>query len=326
MYRIGIPRALFYYKFYPFFDQFFNNLNCTVVISPVTNKDILENGINLAMDESCLSMKIFMGHVNELATHVDYLLIPRMESVVKGEELCARFLALPDIVGNAFQNVKLLQPDIVAGKIFRQLAKSASKITRNYWKIITSYKKAKERTERERNKITEAKSYFEIFGILNDLDTAIPTGNQFNIALIGHSYNVYDQLIGFNVAKKLAEMGARVQTVEMIPMQEAVNASFLVSRKMPWSYNRAIVGATKLYIEKGIDGIVLLTTFPCGPDAFSNEIVFRKYNEHLPMLLLMIDELEGEAGLDTRLEVFIDMVKTRKESLHDEIGIVPTCR
>ena len=57
---IGIPKALLYYKYKDLWISFFENLNLNVIISPNTNKEILDNGKKYVIDEACLSMKIFM--------------------------------------------------------------------------------------------------------------------------------------------------------------------------------------------------------------------------------------------------------------------------
>ena len=63
---IGIPKALLYYKYKDLWISFFEYLGCDVVMSPDTSKEILEMGTKKSLDESCLAMKIYMGHVEYL--------------------------------------------------------------------------------------------------------------------------------------------------------------------------------------------------------------------------------------------------------------------
>ena len=60
--RVGIPRALLYYRYYPAWKTFFNALQAEVVLSPETNKEILDAGVRLAV-EACLPVKIYLGHL-----------------------------------------------------------------------------------------------------------------------------------------------------------------------------------------------------------------------------------------------------------------------
>ena len=69
----------------------------------------------------------------------------------------------------------------------------------------------------------------------------------------------------------------------------------------------------KLFREnyERIDGIIILSTFPCGPDSMVNEIVIRRVKDK-PILNLILDGQEGTAGLETRLESFIDIIKYKR--------------
>ena len=62
-----------------------------------------------------------------------------------------------------------------------------------------------------------------------------------------------------------------------------------------------------------MDGIILLSTFPCGPDSLCNEMIIRKIKDK-PIITIIVDELNNDAGLITRLESFIEILKDKKES------------
>ena len=80
---IGIPRALLYHKYGDLWEQFFINLHLNVIVSPLTNKEILSEGLSRTIDENCLPMKIFLGHVHYLNGRVTHLFIPRITSLQK---------------------------------------------------------------------------------------------------------------------------------------------------------------------------------------------------------------------------------------------------
>ena len=61
--RVGIPRAMLYYKYKIMWSEFLKELGCEIVLSPKTNKSIMNEGVNNSIDESCLSSKIFVGHM-----------------------------------------------------------------------------------------------------------------------------------------------------------------------------------------------------------------------------------------------------------------------
>ena len=93
--RIGFPRALFYYDYYPFWAGFFHQLGIEVVTSPPTQRKIMEQGLKKASDETCLPLKLLAGHIQAL-DHVDAIFLPRMVSVEADTYSCPKFLGIPE--------------------------------------------------------------------------------------------------------------------------------------------------------------------------------------------------------------------------------------
>ena len=79
---------------------------------------------------------------------------------------------------------------------------------------------------------------------------------------------------------------------------------------MPWEVNREIFGAVQLCRDR-VDGIILCTAFPCGPDSMTNDMLVRLVRD-VPVLTIILDNQSGSAGLETRLESFVDILNFRK--------------
>ena len=92
---IGIPRALLYYRSGTLWKAFFEAMGVPVVLSPPTSREILDIGSSLAVDETCLSAKIFIGHVRSLLGTCDRIFVPRYSSCRRNELFCTRFEGLP---------------------------------------------------------------------------------------------------------------------------------------------------------------------------------------------------------------------------------------
>ncbi len=60
--------------------------------------------------------------------------------------------------------------------------------------------------------------------------------------------------------------------------------------------------------------MVHISSFACGIDSVVTELIKDKI-EDFPYMILKIDEQTGEAGFDTRIEAFTDMLSRRKEKL-----------
>ena len=78
----------------------------------------------------------------------------------------------------------------------------------------------------------------------------------------------------------------------------------------PWAQN----SGKRFYLieKKAIKGIIYISAFGCGLDSVLMDLVERKAKEHkIPFTLITIDEQTGEAGVNTRIEAFLDMLEWR---------------
>ena len=87
----------------------------------------------------------------------------------------------------------------------------------------------------------------------------------------------------------------------------------MISDGVYFSINKELMGATYKY-KDNVDGIILVSSFPCGPDSICNEIIIRKVKD-IPIINLIVDEEMSVTGLITRLESFIDIIN--KEDVYE---------
>jgi hypothetical protein len=141
-------------------------------------------------------------------------------------------------------------------------------------------------------------------------------GGELIFAVLGYPYEVHDQFISVGLVKKLKKMGATVITMENLPPRKLDRANML-EKKMFWTFSdMALNAAYYLFREGKVDGIIHLTAFGCGPDSMVDklmEMASREYPD-IPYMSVTIDEHTGDAGVATRLEAFMDMVKRKKEA------------
>jgi predicted nucleotide-binding protein (sugar kinase/HSP70/actin superfamily) len=52
--RIGIPRGLLYYQYFPMWKTFFETLGAEAVVSPATTQEMLDQGCSRAVGDICL--------------------------------------------------------------------------------------------------------------------------------------------------------------------------------------------------------------------------------------------------------------------------------
>ena len=101
---VGIPRALLYHRYGMLWSEFFDELGVKTVLSPQSNREILERGSAIAIDETCLSNKLYMGHVDALIGKCDAIFIPRYSNYGRREGFCSRFEGLYDQARNVFRD------------------------------------------------------------------------------------------------------------------------------------------------------------------------------------------------------------------------------
>jgi len=141
------------------------------------------------------------------------------------------------------------------------------------------------------------------------------------VALIGEIYTVCDPDINFKIEEKLGreeievhrEMDITYQLKKLIfPWKD-----WIIQRKIN-PYLRSTVGGHGRdaiyemlhYIEENFDGIIHLLPMGCMPEVTVRPILERIHQKSgMPFLSLSLDEQVAEAGIDTRLEAFIDVVR-----------------
>jgi len=324
MVKVGIPRALLFYYYYPMWRGFFRALGAEVVLSSRTTKGILDKGIKQSVDEACLPVKLFFGHVIDLKDRVDYIFIPRMVSVERKAYICPKFLGLPDMVRH---NVPGLPPiiDVTVNmsrkesNLYKSFAEVGRIFTKNPMTIKRAYKKGLEELDRfERlNRLGllphETIEQMEQGLVAQNFTPAYP--REMTIALVGHGYNIYDAYISMNIIEKLRDMGVRVVTADNIGSCTIEESVEVLPKRLFWTLGKKMIGSAFHFMRSdNIDGIIHVASFGCGPDSFTGEIIERhlRRKKRVPFLNLTLDEHTGEAGVITRLEAFVDMIKWRR--------------
>jgi predicted nucleotide-binding protein (sugar kinase/HSP70/actin superfamily) len=73
------------------------------------------------------------------------------------------------------------------------------------------------------------------------------------------------------------------------------------------------VGNAILSSKGGFDGIIHLYPLTCMPEIAAHSAFGTIQSRYgVPIMTLVVDEMTGEAGYNTRLEAFIDMLRMRK--------------
>jgi len=308
--RIGVPRALSFFRFHPAWEAFFRHLGAEIVVSPPTNRATLEAGLPYAVPETCLPLKLFYGHIRALVGQVDALLVPSIHRLAPGSTNCAKLIGLPDLLRATMDDLPLLiAPDIDLSEGARALwmlvLEAGARFTYNPLTLREAALAAWAAYLRARAGMLEGRLTPADFDRPGAVTSPPPPGG-LTVAVVGHPYNVHDPFVNHNLLARLARLGVNVLTPERLGPWPSADY---------WTFEYELVGATRLALERGdVDGLIAVAAFGCGPDGVMLEEVQRLAREaDLPVMVLTLDEHSGEAGLVTRIEAFVDMLHWRRQ-------------
>ena len=324
---IGIPRALTFYNYFPFLCGFFTNLGFEIILSDPTTKKTLVDGASLVVTETCLPIKVYVGHViNLIEKGVKNIFTPSIQSVAPKIYNCSKIRGLPDLIRNVVKgdynlieatldksekNLGLMEFLEQAVKPFGILDKDKIKaalkagfVLHNNFKVMMQHNLTFEKA---------LKNAREGKVVINSKDEET---EGINVALVAHGYNIYDKRICMDVLKKLKDLGVKVFSVLQLTDEQLRDGINTLEAELYWANQLEMTGAAGHYLKSdSIDGLITITAFGCGPDSLMIEDIKRKSrNFNKPLLNLTIDEHTGEAGFVTRLEAFCDMLYRKKRA------------
>jgi predicted nucleotide-binding protein (sugar kinase/HSP70/actin superfamily) len=115
------------------------------------------------------------------------------------------------------------------------------------------------------------------------------------------------------VLDKVREAGGL--PVVAFPTDAEVERETRKDTALNWYYELELLAAAHRLLEvEKVDGLLLVASFACGTGAVTNEYIHRAavHTYRVPTILLLLDEHTGEAGLVTRVESFVDLLRLRK--------------
>lgn len=305
--KIGIPKSMLYYKYNALWETFFIELGCEVITSDNTNKDIMDNGIKYSSDESCLASKIYIGHVYSLIGKCDYIFIPRFCSFKNGDVTCVKFNAFYDICSNIFDNINIITYNVDYLKGVKELdgfIQMGKKLGKSYMQTLKAYIIArKEYNDQNKDRIDS-----QNISIQNSL-----VEGKLNVLIVSHPYIVYDEVLGKPIVYFLEKLGSNLIYADIVDNKSKKNSWKKFSKTLYWRDSKELLAGLSNYLDV-VDGIVFISVFTCGPDSLVTEMCTRKL-KNKPCLNLVLDELNSDTGMQTRLESFMDVLSDKKKVL-----------
>ncbi len=322
--KIGIPRTLTYYAYLPLWRAFFEYLDYEMIFSNKTSKSILDKGVKFAVNDACIPIKLFHGHVYDLKDKADFIFIPRLLNLTgeKSVTYCPKFLGLADMI-------KASMPDLPPILDFRiDLRENRSKRNQEYKRLAALLKEnpknisrafrwGQKQMLRHQKYISKEQEPEKILKLLTGEDYSPELSSQpITLAIVGYPYLLYDDFINVGLISKLYRMDVRILTTEMVPEKTLKMQGKHLPKDLFWTFSNEAVRGSLYYIGGNkIDGIIHITAFGCGPDSIVGKLIELKAKQKtVPYICISLDEHTGEAGVLTRLEAFVDMLEYRRDA------------
>lgn len=307
---IGLNRSFITLRLYPLYHAFFTALGCKLVLPD----KIAENApINLETSfcyPAHIAIELFRSMLDN--KEIDYFFIPHVKELyVPGGITRRDFCATCNFSrGEAFYlrricheyQDKILAPTISFNSGWenglraflltgRQLGFSDKEVKSAFTTAISAQEEYEQAcTEIGRKLLEEIRKH----------------PDEVVMVLFGRPYNAYSSFANKGIPKKFTSRGYTIIPYEMIdyanePIDEE-HADF-----MTWEAGQRILRVARIVKRDSRLFGVFITNFLCGPDSFIVPY-FRKIMGTKPSLTLELDEHTADAGINTRIEAFLDII------------------
>ena len=150
------------------------------------------------------------------------------------------------------------------------------------------------------------------------------------VGIVGEIYVVLESAVNFNLEKKLGDRGIVVdkslsltqwvkEHLYLAGFKDEARQEEIRQAAKPYLNHKVgghgleTIGEAVLYAEDNYDGVIHLSPFTCMPEIIAKSILPELSKDlDFPILSITVDEHTGEAGLVTRLEAFIDLLRRKQ--------------
>jgi len=297
---IGLSRSLAMNNLFPLFYTFLTELGFEVVVPEKSDR----RGWEMMNSEFCFPVELSHGYMYDLISkNPDLIFVPRLRGIkVENSEnynvFCPFVQSEVDWLTSAFPEMeeKLVTGyfDFSRGDEKEEFLRVAERLGRSREEGERAFEKAW-KAFNERFSLIK-KQWNEFLKILDE--------SEFGVVLFGRSYNAFSSDANMGIPEKFATRGIPIINFDSIPFEDEKGY-----RNMYWSWGEMILKASR-FVEKHpkLFG-VYITNFSCGPDSFIISY-FRDIMAKKPSLVLELDSHTADAGIETRIEAFIDIVKS----------------
>ncbi len=305
---VGIPKSLYYFDQFPFWSAYFKEIGFNVVLSEETNRQVINDGVETRVAESCFPVTVAHGHISDLLKKkVDYIFVPNLvDSESKDEHTNSYFCPWGQtlcFVLNATPSFEPFKDIILAPNIrYRQ---GKEQVKKHFFPMAKQLGISRKKNDRAIDYGYEASKEFEtkLKQLGKEAVEIILDKNEKAIIFLGRPYNLYDKLVNLNIPSKLRQQyGINVIPLDFLDVDD-IDIKDL-NDNMYWNYGQKIIKTARWTSKFENFHLIYITNFKCGPDSYIKHYI--KEAAQKPYLIIQFDEHGNDAGIITRCEAYLD--------------------
>ncbi|MDR0475235.1 MAG: acyl-CoA dehydratase activase [Treponema sp.] len=314
-FTVGIPRAFSVHTLYPLYSWFFHELRIKTFLSD----EVVHEGVARAESTYCFPAEIAHGAVQDcLDKGADFVLLPHFRDMPSYEEkvhanFCPITQSLPYYIEKAFPDVdkKKWLPLVVSFKFGEEKALELFQVMNDKLGIgMDETKAAFEKALAKQNEYFSASRKLGEEALAESRKADRPV-----IALLGRPYNAFTPEANMGIPRKFSTRGYSIVPFDILPFEDEE-----IFSNMYWYYGQQDVKAASLLKSEDNIYVTFITNFSCAPDSFILHYI-KWIMGQKPFLVLELDSHSADAGVDTRVEAFLDIIdgyRAKKSELEAE--------
>ncbi|MDD4182903.1 MAG: acyl-CoA dehydratase activase [Candidatus Omnitrophica bacterium] len=312
---VGINKSFLTHILFPLYYNFFTSLGCKVMIPD----KICDEGVQLKGASFCYPAEIAHGLFHDLLEQSpDYIFLPQILELKsksarrnrkEQQSTCVILQGESYYLRSSFKDVdknKILAPVLDLSKGFRgargQFLEMAKRMGFRRKLAKRAYGHA---CEKQHEFVKETKRLGA-----KCLDELKKHPDRIAVVLLGRAYNAFAIEANMAIPDKFASRGITVIPFDCLPYENESD-----DRHMYWATGQMLLKAGRFIKKHPQLFATFITNFSCGPDSFIvgnvRDIMGKK-----PMLILEIDNHTADAGINTRIEAFLDIVRGVRSMSH----------
>jgi len=316
--RVGINRSFLVNTYYPLYSNFFNELGFEVVLPNHPSQE----GMDQCGAPFCYPVELAHGFIHSLLeteNPPDFLFLPHFKAVPgQNDGSSSQSQVCPVVQGETFY----LQTAF--NKKLSQLIERGARLLTPLLDLSGGIESAEEPLiETARHMGVGRRAAQEAFAValqmqrdcfsdmkeagrrmLSELES---DPDKFGVVLFARPYNGFAGEAHMGIPHKFATRGIPVIPIDFLDLEQERS-----KRHMYWGSGKLIIKAAR-FVEKHPQLFgAYITNFSCGPDSFLIGY-FRDIMGRKPSLTLELDSHTADAGIETRVEAFLDIVRAYRQ-------------